>query len=398
MSDGTAASGGDSPGQMPPPADPTPPRAGGLRVLLIAPAPRAGTVQYTHNLANALADRGHRVALATGVGFELAPYPRAYTALELFDRFRPRPLRFAKFLRLLFALRPQVVHLQGAQHPAAYIGLWAMLRVLTGAVFVYTPQDVLPNRVRSYHSKALELLYRRVHHVFLNNRQNQELLAELFQVPASRTSVLPMADLTAFLRTLPARPPALAEGRRMVLCFGLIEARKGIGTLLEAFPEVLARVPDAHLCIVGKALIDVEPYRANCRRLGIEAHVDIRAEYVSFEEMAGYFGRAEVITLPYESGWNSGVLASAYGFGKPVVATTVGGFDEYVNDGVDGLLVPPRDPNALAGAIVRVLTDQPLRSRLRDGVAAASGRYSWAEIARRTETVYAAAIGAARGT
>ena len=93
----------------------------GLRILFIAPAPRAGTVQYTHNLANALVDRGHRVTLVTGVGFELADYPRKYTALEVFDRYRPRPLRLCRFVWHCLTFRPQIIHLQGAQHPALYI-------------------------------------------------------------------------------------------------------------------------------------------------------------------------------------------------------------------------------------------------------------------------------------
>ena len=101
----------------------------GLRVMFIAPAPRAGTVQYTHNLANALADRGHCVALVTGLGFELADYPKRYRALEVFDRYRPRPVRLLKWLWYCLRFQPQIIHLQGAQHPALYI-LLLMIRRL----------------------------------------------------------------------------------------------------------------------------------------------------------------------------------------------------------------------------------------------------------------------------
>ncbi len=83
----------------------------GLRIMFIAPAPRAGTVQYTHNLANALAERGHRVTLVTGLGFELADYPRRYRALEVFDRYRPRPGRLVKLLWHCLTFRPQIIHL-----------------------------------------------------------------------------------------------------------------------------------------------------------------------------------------------------------------------------------------------------------------------------------------------
>ena len=147
--------------------------SGELRILFIAPAPRAGTVQYTHNLANALVERGHRVTLVTGIGFELADYPRKYKALEVFDRYRPRPLRLCRFVWHCLTFRPQIIHLQGAQHPALYILLWAMLRLLGSASFVYTPQDVLPNSLRPYHIRAFRFLYARMRHVFLNAKQNQ---------------------------------------------------------------------------------------------------------------------------------------------------------------------------------------------------------------------------------
>ncbi len=361
-----------------------------LRVLFIAPAPRAGTVQYTHNLANALVERGHRVTLVTGIGFELADYPRKYTAMEVFDRYRPRPLRLCRFLWHCLTCRPQIIHLQGAQHPALYILLWAMLRLIGGASFVYTPQDVLPNSLRPYHIRAFRFLYARMRHVFLNAKQNEPLVVENFAVPRERITVLPIADLTAFAREhVAAEPPEIPVGSRVVLCFGLIEPRKGIHTLLAAAPEVLRQVPNALLLIVGKPLMDLAPLERQLNELGLQERVRLVPQYVSFAQMAGYFTAARLLVLPYENGWNSGVLASAFGFGKPVIATRVGGFDEVVTDESTGLLVPPKDPVALAQAIVRLLRDEALYTRMVANVQAAAGEISWEAIARITEGRYA---------
>ncbi len=360
-----------------------------MRILFIAPAPRAGTLQYTHNLANALGDRGHEVALATGLDFELKDFPRHYRAMEVFDRYRPRPIRLLQFLRFILAFRPQVVHLQGAQHPALYLAFWCGLRAATSARFVYSPHDVLPNKLRGYHLRALRLFYQKMQHVFLSARTNLSDVVDRLGADPHALTILPIPDLTAFLRTdLASVPPGIPADRKSILCFGLIEPRKGIGTLIQAFPQILERVPQAHLSIVGKPLMDIAPYLDEVQRLGLQDHVDIRPEYVSFAEMAGFFERTDVVVLPYEAGWNSGVIASALGYGKPIVATTVAGFDEIVVTGENGFLVPPKDAPSLAAAVARVLEDDGLRARLQCGARQSAERHSWSEIAQKTEAVY----------
>jgi glycosyltransferase involved in cell wall biosynthesis len=142
------------------------------------------------------------------------------------------------------------------------------------------------------------------------------------------------------------------------------------------------------LLIVGKPLMDIAPLERQVAELGLQERVRLVPRYVSFAEMAGYFTAARLLVLPYESGWNSGVLASAFGFGKPVVATRVGGFDEVVDDEQTGLLVPPKDPPALAQAIIRLLRDDALYTRMVENVQRAAGEISWEVIARMTDERY----------
>jgi glycosyltransferase involved in cell wall biosynthesis len=332
--------------------------------------------------------------LATGVGFELSDYPRNYEALEVFDRYRPRPLRLLKLFWKCLTFRPQIVHLQGAQHPALYILLWVMLRLLGRSHFVYTPQDVLPNSFRPYHIRAFRFLYARMQHVFLNAKQNEALVIENFGVPRERITVLPIADLTAFVREhVPAEEPPLPPGKKVVLCFGLIEPRKGIGTLISAAPEIVRQEPNTLILIVGKPLMDLAPLERQIAELELADHVRLVPHYVTFAQMAGYFTATKLVVLPYENGWNSGVLASAFGFGKPVVATRVGGFDEVIVEESTGLLVAPRDPAALAQALVRLLRDEALYARMVRNVQQTAGDISWEAIARTTETRYANILG-----
>lgn len=379
-------------------ADPAAPPARALRILMVVPAGIGGTLQYSHNLANALADAGHEVVLVTAIDNEIAAFPRRYDVLGVFDRFKPHAGPLSAFLRTARRFDPDIVHFQGAQRPEFYLLIWSVLRLLTRARFVWTPQDVLSNSLKPYHRRLLRFVYGRMAHVFLNARQNAGPVHELFGVPEDRITVLPIPDLVAFARSDLGRalPPELTldPGLPLILCFGLIEERKGIGTLIEAFPRLRKK---ASLLIMGKALTDTGQFRAALAATGLDGtRAQMIARYASFEEMNGLFERARAVVLPYHSGWNSGVLAAAQGYGRPVVATTVGGFDEVVAEGTTGLLVPPRDPRALADALDRLLDDAGLHETLSAGAAAASARASWEEVATVTGTVYDRVLAAGR--
>jgi glycosyltransferase involved in cell wall biosynthesis len=86
------------------------------------------------------------------------------------------------------------------------------------------------------------------------------------------------------------------------------------------------------------------------------------------------------------------VILTAFAFGRPVVASSVGGLPEYVDNGQTGLLVPPGDPDALAEAIVQVLADRPFRERLERAVGGVrGGRLGWPQIADQLLDSYQAA-------
>lgn len=367
-----------------------------LRVLFVSPTPRAGTAQYTHNLASHLGRLGHRVSLLTGVGYELGRYARDYAVVEAIDRFRPRPLLWWRLWRHLRALRPQVIHYQGGQHPDMLWLLDRLLRALFPAVAVYTPQDLHSNTRRAHHDRAAQDLLKRMQHVFFNSEENRDFVRRSWAIDLGHSSVAAVPDLLDFVRRdVKPEAPSIPAGRPLLLCFGLIEPRKGIATLLQAFALLRQHRPDAHLAVVGKALMDLAPLHEAIARHGMQGHVDLVAEYVSFERMAGYFERADALVLPYEAGWNSGVIPVALGYGKPVVATTIASAAEAVVEGRTGLLVAPADPQALGAALLRIVADTALREQMRPHLRQAAIAQGWQPLVAATEGVYRRLVAAA---
>jgi glycosyltransferase involved in cell wall biosynthesis len=143
----------------------------------------------------------------------------------------------------------------------------------------------------------------------------------------------------------------------VVLFFGRIWEYKGLEYLIRAEPLITSQVPNAKIVIAGTGE-DFERYR---RMMTHPDNFVVYNEYVSDEKRAELFRQASVVVLPYIEASQSFIISIAYRFEKPVVATTVGGLPEMVDHGRTGYLVPPRDSQALADAIVPLLQNAQLR-------------------------------------
>jgi glycosyltransferase involved in cell wall biosynthesis len=159
-----------------------------------------------------------------------------------------------------------------------------------------------------------------------------------------------------------------SDGGFRVLFVGHLRPEKGIDILLTAFEELLASVPGAELHIIGPEnapQLDVaQRLEARVERLRASGRVELCGHRGFGPELFQCFADADVLALPSLSEGTPRVLIEARAFGCPVVASNVGGIPTSVEDGVDGLLVPPGDPRALAAALRRLALDLGLRGAL----------------------------------
>lgn len=179
----------------------------------------------------------------------------------------------------------------------------------------------------------------------------------------------------------------LPADRPIVLFFGFVRPYKGLEYLLQALPLVLKQVK-VHLLVVGEFWSSPAFFTYYAREFAVEDAVTFVNRYVPNEELKDYFDLADVVVLPYVSATQSGVVQLAFGFGKPVITTRVGGLPEVVQDGVTGLVVPPQDAPALAQAIITYF-NQGIGRELTQNVQQDASRqnFSWQHLVECIEHV-----------
>jgi glycosyltransferase involved in cell wall biosynthesis len=184
-------------------------------------------------------------------------------------------------------------------------------------------------------------------------------IAESYRVPAQRISVVPEPiDLDRWRRALASVPEPTREGKS-ILCVAHLYPRKDVATLLAA----MSRLPkETVLRVVGTGP-ELESLRRQARDLGLSGRVEFLG-HVPFDRLAAEYRRADVFCLPSRQEGFGIVFLEAMAAGLPIVAVRAAAVPEVVLDGVCGILVPPGSPDALAGALNRLLSSAAERHRM----------------------------------
>ena len=371
-----------------------------MRVQVVDPS--AFTPPYDHALSAALARAGADVELITSrFAYGSVAAPDGYALREHFYRHargaagsRVRSLtKLAEHVPDMLRYRrvardADVVHFQWLDVQ------WLDRLLLPRGPLVLTAHDLLPREPRPGQVAAQRRLYDAVDALVVHSEYGRGQLVRGLGLDSGKVHVIHHGAFEHLAR-LPSQPLA-AELEQVagpvVLFFGLLRPYKGVDVLLQAWRGMPA---GAELWIVGRPRMDIAPLLASA-----PPGVRFISRYVPDAELASYFRRADVVVLPYsrtERFDQSGVLATALAFAKPVVLSDVGGFGEVAATGA-GVLVEPGDVGSLAAALGRLLGDEAERARLAQAAReAAAGPYSWDQAARRTLDVYRGLTGARDG-
>lgn len=221
----------------------------------------------------------------------------------------------------------------------------------------------------------------------------EQMLKDIYAVPAEKIALIPhgIPDVP-FVDPTYYKDQFRAEGRRVILTFGLLSPNKGIEYMIEAMPEVVRRFPDVLYIVLGATHPHLkkqygEAYRTSLQRrvadLGIQDNVRFRNAFVEIQELCEYIGAADLYVTPYlnEAQITSGTLAYAVGAGKAVVSTPYWHALELLDEG-RGCLVPFRDSRALSQTIIRLFENDIERHQMRKRAYTHCREMVWKQVGR----------------
>ncbi len=371
-----------------------------MRVLLACPydwnAP-GGVQVHVRQLASELRGRGHHV-LVVAPGAVLGPASADAVPVRLVGRSlrvpyngTVAPIAFSpgswrRVRSAMHAFGPDIVHVHEPFTPST-----SMLTTLAaGAPVVATFHAYLDrSRLMELAGPVLRQVHRRIDAGIAVSEAAAAFVRRVIRGPVE---IVPNGvDVTAFARE---RRPAdgLPEDRK-ILWVNRLDPQKGFGVMIAAFERLASELEDVSLVVAGDGRDRTEfdmlspAVRRRVVRLGAVPH----------DTLPRYHAACDVFVSPALGQESFGiVLVEAMAAGLPVVASDIPGYREVVRDGVEGLLVHPNDPTALAGAVSRVLADPTLATALAEAGRVRAESYSWDVVVPQVEAVYDRALEGAR--
>lgn len=357
-----------------------------MKICIICLTWKGGMIQYTSQLANSLS-KNNEVYVITSDCLE----DRSYFNNNINLRYVPFPpknklstgwFRYNKLVEIIKKIDPKIIHIT-ILHPLLIPILFSIKKqiIVTIHDIKKHPGDkdflflfLIASWLFRKKSKKIFVHGEELKKQLLRNGMNEEKIV-----------VMPHGDYSFFTKY---KNINIVEKKNTILFFGRISRYKGLSNLIKAESLIAKYIPNINIIIAGQGSFSEFSDSVKNNR-----NFHIINRYIPDQEVADLFQKSSVIVLPYIEASQSGVIPIAYAFKKPVIVTNVGSIPEVVEDGVTGFIVPPRDVEALANAIVKILQDDDLRKEMGENAyKKMMAELSWDEIARKTIQVYKTVI------
>lgn len=382
-----------------------------MRAVYILPISWGGIPHYTAELANAVAKYVDEVIVlkprdnntklfSEDVDVREVFRPVTFSKKNMIKAFSPSNIsNFLSFknIKLVYDLRPDIIH---------FPELYPHISILTSVCKISDRYPIVYTRHTPFES-LLDCIKsgRKIHNLFYGmlmcisdiTKYLVKVKAIIVHAPEDKNKlikrgfspnkifVIPHGAYNFLIRFKKLQDKeTINYNNYKILFFGYILRRKGLEYLIKAEPYISKEIPNIKIIIAGEG--NVTPY---LKYIQDSSKFEIYNEYISDQMVAELFVRSDVVVVPYTFHLgHSGVLTIALSFGKPVIVTNVGDFPNIIRDGREGFVVPPKDPEALAEAIIKILQDDKLRKRMSKNALKRAKELSWDNIAKMHVEVY----------
>lgn len=368
-----------------------------MKVLYILPYNWGGIPHYTAEIANAVS-KYEEVVVLGGKDINTKYFDENIKVYKIFQELQfsnksliklisirnLRSMASFKNISLISNINPDCIHLTSPlilplmvfiklyNYDTKYSILYTKHSVISGA---NKKMKILDNIV--YYSER----FLKFERIILHTENDRKLLMNTENISSNKLIVIPHGTYSFFKKF----KNTYSTEKNSILFFGRICSYKGLQYLIEAVPLISKNIPDLKVIIAGDGDLSSFSAYINSNKSLFEIH----NEFISDEKVSELFQRTELLVLPYsEMSGQSGVLNIALAFKKPVVAANVGDIKDIIVDDITGFLVPPKDPEALAKAIVKILNNSVLQNEMKVNIEVKSRELSWDNIARKHIKLY----------
>ena len=372
------------------------------KVYIVEPAGSGGICHYSYCLCEAMAKEEKSVILVTTYSYELENLPRSFKVCQLLFEFSENsrmPLFLKKGVNLakhLWNFSVLTFYLGSRDkcyiHYQWYLGKFFITHLklvkFFGKCIIYTAHNILPHDEGLKRIRYFQKIYNIADKIIVHYKEGRSQLINYFSNCSKKLNCIQIGNFSFFCRQEQINRMFPEEGQ-VILFFGAIRKYKGLEILLKAFNQVTKNNRDVYLLVVGRILEKSLSFYQNILDPQARNKTMFVAKYVDVEDVSKYFQSSDFVVLPYISASQSGITHIAYAFGKPVIASKVGGLPEIIENGKSGYLVTPGDEKELVDAINRLLRDPSKIKSMGDYVRYLSEtRFNWKNIAVKTFKIY----------
>src|SRR5215204_3717645 len=311
-------------------------------------------------------------------------------------------VEWIRLTNYLIQAKPDIIQFGKIEFPFEAIFLAILKRndlILSQVCHEFELREQGNNPLITISNKIYRWVYESFSILFFHGESNRQRFLELFKAPAENLHLIEHGNEGLFLSarsktTSPEQMRArygIDANAPAVLFFGNLTPSKGLPDLLKAFSIVHKKENSARLVVVGKPskFIDMDSLKRLVKECDISQSTIFDAQYLPMEEVGPLMEMATVVVYPYLNSTQSGALQVAYTFGKPVIATNVGGLPEVVEDGKSGFIVPPSAPEQLSNAMMKLIENPDLAKEIGlYGMHLSETRFSWDSIAKNIVAIY----------
>jgi len=362
------------------------------------------TPPYDHHLCEGLADIDWEVKLFTSGKTNWTPenYERIRTfypitegrvgdvlagKIRMLAKGMEHIIGMSQLVNRLNRWNPDIIHFQWFPLPVVDVPLVRLLGNIAPTVLTVHDSTPFQGAATSRFQQVLaEKSPQAVDKVVVHTEETKAKLANA-STPQEEISVIPHGVIRY---PVTDHLPTDNADKTTVLFFGNVKPYKGVDVLIDAVARLPTEVrQNLQVVIAGRPHGAADELKQRASEKGVTNSITWEFGFIEHGRVGTYFQRSDIVVFPYRHIDQSGALMTALPFGKPVIATKVGGFKDILTDGVHGRLVPPDDADALSSAMTELLRDENQRAEMGDAVAdLADSTYSWRRLAEMTTDLY----------